>query len=190
MEMLTLRQARITDIAEIMRLECAGFASHIQETESTFVERLAAGAEGCWVLADEAQRLYGYLCAEFWTYAEHVSPAQFARDHSACDTHRIDGEEIYISSMVVDPATRGTGWGGRLFNGALDAMLAQHPRLRSVILIVHPEWQGARQIYRRAGFAEIGAVPAYFSDVEGARCDAIIMRRAQATQATQATQII
>lgn len=177
MELLYLRQATTDDLTEIMRLEQAGFAAAIQETAATFSERLAAGGEGCWVLAGSDQRLFGYLCAEFWRYQADVAPERFARDHSAAATHCPDGEEIYVSSMVVDPILRGSGWGGRLFNGALDAMRARHRQLRSAILIVHPEWLGARQIYRRAGFTEIGAVPGYFAAPNGACHAAIIMRR-------------
>ncbi|GAB2876852.1 hypothetical protein GCM10027277_52830 [Pseudoduganella ginsengisoli] len=175
MEHLQLRQAKPCDLAEIMRLERAGFAAAIQETEATFAERLAAGGDGCWVLAGGG-RLYGYLCAEFWRYEEPAPVANFARDHSAAGTHCADGEEIYVSSMVVDPVLRGTGWGSRLFNGALAAMRERHRHLRSAILIVHPEWQGARHIYRSAGFQEIGEVPAYFADPDGAPRAAIIMR--------------
>ncbi|MBY0241021.1 MAG: GNAT family N-acetyltransferase [Burkholderiaceae bacterium] len=177
MEPLHLRQATIADLAEIMRLEQAGFAAAIQESAATFSERLAAGGEGCWVLAAPDQRLFGYLCAEFWRYQADVAAERFARDHSAAETHCADGEEIYVSSMVVDPVLRGSGWGSRLFHGALDAMRARHCQLRSAILIVHPEWLGARQIYRRAGFTEIGTVPAYFAAPDGASHAAIIMRR-------------
>jgi len=177
MDQLHLRQANTSDLAEIMRLERAGFAPAIQETQATFAERLAAGADGCWVLADQGGRLFGYLCAEFWRYDENVPAGRFARDHSAHDTHYADGEEIYVSSMVVDPGLRGTGWGRRLFNGALAAMRERHSQLRSAILIVHPEWQGARHIYRSAGFTEIGEVPAYFAAADGVPCAAIIMRR-------------
>lgn len=178
MEHIQLRQACVDDLAEIMRLERAGFAAAIQETEATFAGRLAAGGEGCWVLAD-GLRLYGYLCAEFWRYQQSAPVERFARDHSAADTHCADGEEIYVSSMVVDPALRGTGWGGRLFNGALAAMRERHPRLRSAILIVHPEWHGARHIYRNAGFKEIGEIPAYFPAPGYMPRAAIIMRRAE-----------
>lgn len=81
--------------------------------------------------------------------------------------------------MVVDPATRGTGWGRRLFRDALAAMFASHPRLRSTILIVNPEWNAARRIYRAEGFAEIGEIPSYFAAADGQRLPAIVMRRPQ-----------
>ena len=174
-----LRRAVAADMAEIMRLERAGFAEAIQETEATFAERLAAAPEGCWVLEGEAGRLAGYLCAEFWPLQAGFDASRFARNHAAGDSHAADGEEVYVSSMVLDPATRGTGWGRRLFREALEEMFSRHPRLRSTILIVNPEWTAARQIYRAEGFAEIGQIEDYFaSSDEGARLPAIVMRRA------------
>ncbi|SFF78448.1 ribosomal-protein-alanine N-acetyltransferase [Duganella sp. CF458] len=173
----TLRPAVAADMAEIMRLERAGFAEAIQETEEAFAERLSAAPEGCWVLQGEAGRLFGYLCAEFWQLEPRFDPARFARNHAAADTHALDGEEVYVSSMVVDPATRGTGWGRRLFRDALAEMFARHPRLRSTILIVNPEWLAARQIYRAEGFIEIGEIGAYFASADGQRLPAIVMRR-------------
>lgn len=173
----TLRPAVAADMAEIMRLERAGFAEAIQETEEAFAERLSAAPEGCWVLAGEAGRLYGYLCAEFWPLEQGFDPARFARNHAAAETHMLQGEEVYISSMVVDPATRGTGWGHRLFRDALAEMFARHPRLRSSILIVNPEWDAARRIYRAEGFAEIGKIEDYFASAGGRRLPAIVMRR-------------
>ncbi|WP_028101017.1 GNAT family N-acetyltransferase [Pseudoduganella violaceinigra] len=174
-----LRRAVTADMAEIMRLERAGFAPAIQETEQTFAERLAAAPEGCWVLAGEAGRLYGYLCAEFWPLEPGFNPNRFARDHAAGETHSLDGEEIYISSMVVDPVTRGTGWGRRLFSVALAEMFARHLRLRSAILIVNPEWTAARRIYSAEGFAEIGEIEGYFAAGDGRQLSAIVMRRPQ-----------
>lgn len=174
-----LRPAVAADMAEIMRLERAGFAAAIQETERTFAERLRAAPEGCWVLAGAAGRLYGYLCAEFWPLQPGFDAARFARDHAAAQTHVADGEEVYVSSMVVDPATRGSGWGRRLFRDALAEMFARHPRLCSAILIVNPEWTAARQIYRAEGFNEIGEIAAYFAAASGARLPAIVMRRPQ-----------
>ena len=80
---------------------------------------------------------------------------------------------------MLDPATRGTGWGRRLFRDALAEMFACHPALCSTILIVNPEWSAARQIYSAEGFAEIGQIDDYFAPSSGgARLPAIVMRRA------------
>ena len=173
----SLRPAVAADMAEIMRLERAGFAEAIQETEEAFVERLSSAPEACWVLAGEAGRLHGYLCAEFWPLEPGFHPARFARNHAAAETHTPAGEEVYVSSMVVDPATRGAGWGRRLLREAVAEMFVRHPRLRSTILIVHPEWEAARRIYRAEGFAEIGEIEGYFASGSGQRLPAIVMRR-------------
>lgn len=176
---VTLRQAVPSDLAGIMRLERTGFAEAIQETEQTFAQRLSAAPEGCWVLAGDAGRLLGYLCAEFWPLEAGFNAGRFARNHGAADAHLREGEEVYVSSMVIDPELRGTGWGRRLFRGALAEMFAQHPRLRSAILIVHPEWRPAHAIYRIEGFTEIGEIADYFASGAnpGARLPAIVMRR-------------
>jgi ribosomal protein S18 acetylase RimI-like enzyme len=178
MKALALRQAVRADLPEIMRLERAGFASAIQETEAAFGARLDAFAAGCWVLGDADHRLYGYLCAELWPYSDAVPASRFARNHSAHQAHHRAGEELYVSSMVVDPATRGTGWGRRLFCQSLAAMQARFTQVRSTILIVHPEWHAARQIYGSEGFQEIGSVPGYFALGQEQFAPALIMRRA------------
>ncbi|MCG2583954.1 N-acetyltransferase [Massilia sp. TS11] len=176
-----IRQAQGADLDELMRLERAGFAPAIQETAETFAGRLAAFPGGCWVIDGGDGRLYGYLCAEFWPYAPDIDAARFARDHAAADTHRADGTEVYVSSTVIDPALRGGGWGRRLFEGALARMQASAPWLCSAILIVHPEWLGARRIYSSAGFGEIGQIDGYFPGHP-----AIIMRRSLLSSARRA----
>jgi len=67
-----------------------------------------------------------------------------------------------------------------LFRDALGEMFALHRHLRSAILIVHPAWRAAREIYRAEGFAEIGEIDAYFVSAAspGVRLPAIVMRRA------------
>jgi ribosomal-protein-alanine N-acetyltransferase len=98
-----LRRAVAADMAEIMRLERAGFAAAIQETEQTFAGRLSAAPEGCWVLAAEAGRLVGYLCAEFWPLEPAFNADRFARNHAAKASHILDGEELYVSSWWSTP---------------------------------------------------------------------------------------
>lgn len=169
--------ATSADLPELMRLERLGFADAIQETEAVFADRLQAFPDGCRVLrvaGTSDDRLAGYLCAELWRYEEEVDPARFARNHSAVEAHAPHGDELYVSSMVIDPALRGSGWGGRLFNAVLDDLRVRLPQLRSAILIVHPEWSGARRIYTAAGFVEVAELPDYFAG----RASAIVMRGA------------
>lgn len=164
------------DLPELMRLERSGFASAIQETEDVFAGRLQAFPDGCRVLrvAGDAAggRLGGYLCAEVWRYADRVEPMRFARNHSALAAHDPGGDELYVSSMVVDPALRGGGWGARLFTTVLQDLRERLPQLCSAILIVHPEWLGARRIYTAAGFVEVAELQEYFAG----SASAIVMR--------------
>ena len=175
MTTFTLRCATLADIPEIMRLERAGFSSEIQETESTFADRIRTFPQGCLVLSGKAGRLAGYLCAELWPYTAEVSHDRFQRDHSASATHDEHGEEVYISSMVIDPDRRGTGLAGGLFADSLGYICGHFPALHSAILIVHPEWHGARKIYLANGFEEIGVVDAYFT-MGGGAAPALVMR--------------
>lgn len=171
----TLRSATFADLPDIMRLERAGFAADIQESEATFADRIRTFPQGCLVLADEDGKLSGYLCAELWPYRPEISLERFARDHSASAAHDPDGDEIYISSMVIDPACRGSGLAGRLFNDSLAHIRSHFPTVRSAILIVHPDWHAARRIYRSNAFVEIGTIERYFA-TGGAYVDAVLMR--------------
>lgn len=160
---LTLRPATITDLPEIMRLERAGFAPAVQESETTFANRIETFAHGCLVLSDQHGRLSGYLCAELWPYIPEVPPERFARDHVASASHDPDGDEIYIASMVVDPDSRGMGLAQRLFGDSLACIRQQFPKVHSAILIVHPDWHAARRIYHSNAFVEIGTIKDYFA---------------------------
>ena len=171
----TLRCATLADLPEIMRLERSGFSSEIQENEFTFADRIRTFPQGCLVLSGEAGRLAGYLCAELWPYTAEVSQGRFKRDHAASQTHDENGEEVYISSMVIDPESRGTGLAKRLFTESLAYICSHFPALHSAILIVHPEWRGARKIYLASGFEEIGVVDAYFT-MDGGTAPALVMR--------------
>ncbi|MFD2368366.1 GNAT family N-acetyltransferase [Pseudoduganella sp. GCM10020061] len=176
MTQFTLRPATIADLSEIMRLERAGFAAAIQETEDTFRDRITSFPQGCLVLADTSGKLSGYLCAELWPYATEVPRERFARDHAASATHDPNGQELYISSMVIDPARQGMGLAKRLFSESLAHIRQRFPAVCSAVLIVHPDWKGARQIYRSNGFAQVGVVGQYFRS-DGATIDALVMRR-------------
>ena len=172
----TLRSATAADLPEIMRLERAGFAASIQESESTFADRIRTFPQGCLVLARDDGKLSGYLCAELWPYTPDVFQQRFARDHSAAATHDPDGAEIYISSMVIDPACRGSGLAKRLFSESLAYIRNHFPIVRSAILIVHPEWLAARKVYVSNGFQEAETVAGYFATPAGSS-NALIMRR-------------
>ena len=172
-----LRKAELSDLDEVMRLEHAGFSKPTWEARKTFEARLATFNDGFWVMADPSGRLHGYLCAEVWRFAPEWNPKQFTLNHSASETHVPDGDEVYVSSMTVDAASRGQGFGRLMFNGALAAMFKSYPALASTILMVNEDWIHARIIYDSVGFVTIGSMDQYFRSDSGKPQRAIIMRR-------------
>ena len=177
-----LRRAQRSDLDEIMRLEHAGFSKPTWEARETFEARLATFNDGFWVMADPSGRLHAYLCAEFWRFTPEWNPEQFTLNHSASESHVPGGDEVYISSMTVDAASRGQGFGRQLFNGALAAMFQSYPALLSTILMVNEDWKNAKRIYDSEGFVEIGSMEQYFRSENGKPQRAIIMRRLERTQ--------
>lgn len=81
-----------------------------------------------------------------------------------------------LYSVAVDPAMRGAGLGAALLKDALQqAHEAACDRLR---LEVREDNLPAISVYRRAGFAEIGRLPAYYDD----GCAALRLERAVGRQ--------
>ena len=74
------------------------------------------------------------------------------------------GPEWEIENVVVAPAHRGLGIGLALVNAVLDR--ARAARADAVVLEVRASNAAARALYSRAGFAEIGARPRYYSHPE------------------------
>lgn len=64
-----------------------------------------------------------------------------------------------MMALAVSPAFRGRGVGGRLIDAA-----RQQSAGRSWWLEVHHENQGARRLYSRSGFMDVGRRPRYYRD--------------------------
>ena len=63
----------------------------------------------------------------------------------------VDGE---LKRLYVLAAYQGTGWGGKLFQAALDWLLADGPR--TLWIGVWSENLGAQRFYARHGFVKVG----------------------------------
>lgn len=124
-----------------MRLEHEGFSKATWETRETFEERLSNFNDGFWVMSEMSGKLHGYLCAEIWHFSKIWKPTNFALNHGAGEAHVPSGEELYVSSMTIDGASRGLGLGRLLFIGSLVAMFNAYPNLMSTILMVSGEWR-------------------------------------------------
>jgi ribosomal protein S18 acetylase RimI-like enzyme len=77
--------------------------------------------------------------------------------------------------MGILPSYRGGGLGDMLFNGSVDYIVSRNPRIKKAVLLVNERWEGARHIYTREGFAEIGRFRDFFTAEGDIPSDGIIM---------------
>jgi ribosomal-protein-alanine N-acetyltransferase len=84
--------------------------------------------------------------------------------------------EAEILALCVIPEARGQGVGGRLIDGALEALRAMGAR--AVFLEVGADNIAAKRLYARAGFVAAGVRRGYYRHPAGDSEDAVILRRA------------
>ena len=80
--------------------------------------------------------------------------------------------EAHVLNICVHPAARRIGYGRRLLNALI--VRAHELEVDQVFLEVRPSNQSAMNLYRTAGFIEIGVRPAYYQ-AEFGREDAVIL---------------
>ena len=161
-----IRKADIEDIKNIMKIEHLAFHSEIIESEKTFEDRTKAFEDGFLVAetdanSDKEKEIVGYISSELWEYSTEIPYENFALNHSVFKTHKKDGNELYISSVAVDPAVRGKNIGKRLLEELLKTISEKY-ELKSSILIVNSEWKNAFEMYRKKGFEEVAQMPDFF----------------------------
>ena len=146
---LTHRPMTVADLDAVLAIEVAAY-SH-PWTRGNFIDSLAAGYRAELRL-DDAGHLVGYCIA-------------------------LPGfEETHLLNLSVAPARQraGHGW-------ALLQRLADEARQRgdhALWLEVRQSNDGARALYRRAGFVEVGLRRGYYPAARLAREDAVVMRLA------------
>ena len=169
----SIRNAEIDDIEAIMLIEKDSFHENIVESLETFLERIRVFPDGFLVLEIKG-RVIGYISSELWEYLEETDAWKFGLDHGIADTHRVGGQELYISSIGILGEHRGKGYGDLLFS-ELERRIRGKYGIKSIILIVSGNWTAARKIYERNGFRDIGEIPGFFGDEENSA--AIVMRK-------------
>lgn len=87
---------------------------------------------------------------------------------------RLVAGEAEILTLAVEPATRGQGAGRALLSTHLERLSRAGARV--VFLEVDEGNESALALYRRAGFAEIGRRPGYYTKPDGTVATAITMR--------------
>jgi ribosomal-protein-alanine N-acetyltransferase len=163
-----------------MALEEACYNISTRESRETYRERLSVFPQGFLVI-DKAGRLEGAICSEIWPLDTEIVPETFALGHSIRKRHSLSGGMLYISSLAVDPASRGQGRGTMLFTSLLERIGKAFPQLKKAILLVNEDWKPAQRIYLRHGFKETGRFPAFFRADNGEGRDGIVMGRGNTT---------
>lgn len=87
-------------------------------------------------------------------------------------------DEMHLLNITVDPVRQRGGLGRLLLAVALATSHGHH--LHTMLLEVRPSNVGAIELYRQAGFAEIGRRKGYYPAAGQAREDALVLRRAWA----------
>ncbi|MCL2549877.1 MAG: GNAT family N-acetyltransferase [Methanimicrococcus sp.] len=184
-----IRKATADDIGGIMEIEHLSFHSDVIESKKVFEDRIAVFSDGFLVaVADTGneRKIAGYISSELWAFSEgskgseNIPYSNFNLNHSVYETHRDDGEELYISSVAVDPAFRGGQIGKKLFTGLLETIQRKY-QPKSVILLVNGDWQNAYTMYQKEGFETVADIPGFFPVLEnsgpGSSGTGIIMRK-------------
>lgn len=149
------------DIAEVLRVQAAGYRPELNESEAAFRLKLRLFPEGCWALWD-GPRMAAYVFAHPWTKGRKV-----LLDSSGYELPS-DSNCMYIHDLCVSPESRGSGAGSLLVLSLVE--VAERRGLDSFALVAVQE---SEAYWRRWGFIdqfalEYGAgVPATYMLCEG-----------------------
>lgn len=172
---MTIRNAKITDIAAIMKIEREAFDVCIQEKESVFLERIKIFNDGFFVL-EEDDCVSGYFSSELWCFSDEIQESDFSLGHDIAKRHCNSGDELYISSFALLRDMRGRGAGKFLFHESIKRILAKYS-LKSIILLVSASWQNAEKMYSESGFNYATRLSDFFQFSDGGKADGKVLRK-------------
>lgn len=177
MQALIFTEAGLADIPLIMDMEAKGFAEGNRELPEVYEARIRTFPQGS-LLAWRGSECVGCVFSEIWKASPVPVVEDFLLGHDIVHSHDpVQGTELYITSMTLNPAVRGQGLGHPLFVGAIDQVARSFPQLTSALLLVNETWVQARRIYTAAGFQEIARFAGFFNPHGAIREDGIVMRR-------------
>lgn len=139
----------VADIGAVLAIECAAY--EFPWTHGNFIDSLAAGYVAQ-LLRDAQGALCGYCVA----------------------MHGV--QEMHLLNLTVAPPMQHRGLGRDLLDRLVAA--SRQAGAQWLWLEVRQSNQRARAVYRRYGFEDIGARPAYYPAAAGQREDACVMRLA------------
>jgi ribosomal protein S18 acetylase RimI-like enzyme len=172
---LTLLPADQSHLELIMEMEAKGFATHLQESRDVYSKRINCFPQGS-LMAFKGLDCVGCLFSEIWNYSVNPKADDFLLNHSIDDRHRVEGTEIYISSMTINPNFRGQGIGRVLFTESLNYFVQHFSQLESAILLANEQWRSARHIYEQSGFQTIMKLENFFGS-QATTADGLVMRK-------------
>jgi len=175
--MLVFREAKMTDIENIMKLEKKCFNEYTQENQDVYEERIRYFPEGFIVMENDLC-FYGAVSSEIWNYKKNIAINDFTLGHSIKNKLDLNGNELYISSIGVFPQYRSNGYGKKLFNELIIHVKMIFPNVTKGILLINETWITAMKIYLDFGFEKIHEFPNFFStDDNQGKQKAIVMRK-------------
>ena len=175
---LKLRNAKIDDIEKILEIEHNSFDKNICEDKQVFIDRIETFNKG-FLVAEYKGEIIGYICSEIWLYNENLKESDFLLNHSIKESHKANGNELYISSFAISSKARKYGIGKILFNYLIDNVDKLIANPKSLLLVVAENWTSARNIYLKKGFLEVCILTDFFDygNVQPFKADGIVMRK-------------
>ncbi len=132
-----LRPMTLGDLDAVLKIELQCYPH--PWTKGIFGDCIRVGYD-CWVLEEKGIGIIGYGVLS------------------------VAAGESHVLNLAVDPSLRGQGLGRQLLEHLLQRALAGGAEM--VLLEVRPSNIGARALYEKMGFNEIGRRPGYYPDGE------------------------
>jgi len=168
---LKIIEAKPLYIEEIMHVEESCFISEIQEEKGVFLSRM--GENPFFVFIDEdSNKVAGYISAEYMEKIPETA-SEIALNHKPSGK---ETDIIYISSFALLPEYRGTGLGKEMWNRSC-SLFENLPGVKTLVLLVNEEWQGAFHIYEKSGFEKFKVFDDFFPCEDGRKSDGILMAK-------------
>lgn len=163
------------DLYRIMEIEKKSFSSNTWEEKEVYEKRIEIfpqGNLGIWL----DDKLVGFICSELWQFEEKYGIERFMLSHNIEDYHNVNGNELYVSSFAIDRDFSSKGLGKISFEKFLNEMQKKF-LIKSSILLVSAEWAGAKNIYSKKAYVNLGIIKDFFVNDRGHKFDGIIMRK-------------
>ena len=135
------RAMRLSDIADVIRIQAEAYIDEILETDEVIRARFAQTPDTSWVI-ERAGEVCGYLVG-YQSALGEVSPwgSEFA--------HKPESTALYLHDLAISKSAAGCGLGSLLVNHALRE--AQQRELRAAALV---SVQNSKSFWQKLGFNE------------------------------------